>query len=114
MVSAAVRSKVVVLLFLIHSLLVLPLYVGACFVMQYLVSFQVLQQGAEVIKLFFMLNSAEHKFLTAHNVKMPRIVGILTFITMINTTSERLKAINFFICRYFSLYERLKFRTQLS
>ena len=32
----------------------------------------------------------------------------------INTTSERLKAINFFICRYFSFYEQLKFRAQLS
>ena len=45
---------------------------------------------------------------------MSTIVGILTFISMINTTSERLKAINFFICRYFSHYEQLKFRAQLS
>ena len=45
---------------------------------------------------------------------MPTIVGILTFISMINTTSERLKARNFFICRYFSFYEQLKFRAQLS
>ena len=29
-------------------------------------------------------------------------VGILTNISMINTTSERLKARNFFICQYFS------------
>ena len=29
---------------------------------------------------------------------------------MINTTSERLKARNFFNCRYFSFYEQLKFR----
>ena len=33
---------------------------------------------------------------------LPTIVGILTFISMINTTSERLKARNFFIPRYFS------------
>ena len=33
---------------------------------------------------------------------------------MINTTSERLKARNFFNCRYFSVYEQLKFRAQLS
>ena len=33
---------------------------------------------------------------------------------MINTTSERLKATHFFICRDFSVYEQLKFRTQLS
>ena len=50
----------------------------------------------------------------ANNVKMPTIVGILTFISMINTTSEILKARNFFICRYCSFYEKLKFRAQLS
>ena len=33
------------------------------------------------------------------NVKMPTIVGILTFISMINTRSERLKARNFYICQ---------------
>ena len=38
------------------------------------------------------------------NVKMPTIVGILTFISMINTTSERLKARNFFIHRLFFVY----------
>ena len=47
------------------------------------------------------------KFILLINVKMPTIVGILTFISMINTTSERLKARNFFICRYFSFYEQL-------
>ena len=45
---------------------------------------------------------------------MPTIVGILTFTSMINTTSERLKARNFFICRYFSVYEQVKFRAQMS
>ena len=33
---------------------------------------------------------------------------------MINTTSERLKARNFFICRYSSFYEQDKFHAQLS
>ena len=45
---------------------------------------------------------------------MPTIVGILTFISMINTTSERLKAIHLFICWDFSFYEQLKFHAQLS
>ena len=62
----------------------------------------------------FILNSAEHEIYPFINVKMPTIVGILTFISMINTTSERLKARSFFICRYFSAYEQLKFRAQLS
>ena len=45
---------------------------------------------------------------------MPTIVGILTFISIINTTSERLKARSFFFCRYFSFYEQLKFHAQLN
>ena len=63
-------------------------------------------------KTFSMLNSAEHEIFHAH-VKMPTIVGILTYISTIKTTSERLKARNFFISRYFSFYEQLKFRAQL-
>ena len=45
---------------------------------------------------------------------MPTIVGILTFISMINATAEWLKALNSFICWYFSFYEQMKFRAQLS
>ena len=45
---------------------------------------------------------------------MSTIVGILAFISMINTTSESLKARNFFICQYFSFYEQLKVCIQLS
>ena len=48
------------------------------------------------------------------NGKMPTIVGILTLISMINTTSERLKARKLIICRYFSFYEQLKFCIHLS
>ena len=61
-------------------------------------------------KTFFMLNLAEHKIYHAQFT----IVGILTFINKINTTSERLKARKFFICRYFIFYEQLKFRATLS
>ena len=35
-----------------------------------------------------MLNSAEQENNPAHKFKIPTIVGILTFISMINTTSE--------------------------
>ena len=45
---------------------------------------------------------------------MPTIVGILTFMSIIDTTSERLKARNFFNCPYFSFYIQLKFTAQLS
>ena len=61
-------------------------------------------------KLFSCSTQLSAKFILLINVKMPTTVGILTFISMINTTSERLKARYFFICRYFSFYEQLKFR----
>ena len=70
--------------------------------------------GPEVIKLFSCSTQLSKKFILLINVKMPTIAGILTFISMINTTSESLKARNFSICWYFSFYERLKFRAQLS
>ena len=57
--------------------------------------------GFEVINIFSCSTQLSTKFILLINVKMPTIVGILTFISMINTTSERLKARNFFICRYF-------------
>ena len=41
------------------------------------------------------------KFIMLMNVKMPTIVGIVTFISMINRTSERLKARNIFIYPYY-------------
>ena len=70
--------------------------------------------GPEVIKLFPCSTQLSTKFILLINVEMPTIVGILTLISMINTTPERLNARNFFICRYFSFYEQLKFCAQLS
>ena len=70
--------------------------------------------GLKVIKLFPCSTQLPMKFILLINVKMPTIVGILTFISKINTTSERLKARNSFICRYFSFYQQLKFHAQLS
>ena len=43
------------------------------------------------------------------NVKMPTIVGILTFISMINTTPESLKARKVYNFQYFRCYEQFKF-----
>ena len=68
--------------------------------------------GTEVIQLFSYTTQLSTKFILHINAKM-QIVGILTFISKINTTSERLKARKFFICLYFSFYEQLKFRAQL-
>ena len=68
----------------------------------------------EIINFFPCSTQLSTKFILLINVKMPIIVGILTFISMISTTYERLKARNFYIHRYFIFYEQLKFRAQLS
>ena len=51
---------------------------------------------SEVIKSFFMLNSIK--------VKIPTIASILTFISIINTTSETLKAAESKKSLYFSAF----------
>ena len=66
------------------------------------------------IKLFSCSTQLSTKLLLFINVKMPTIFGILTFISMINKTSERPKARNLLICWFFNLYDLLKFRAQLS
>ena len=48
--------------------------------------------GPKVIKLFSCSTQLSMKFIMFINVKMPRIVGILTFINLINITPEMLKA----------------------
>ena len=58
--------------------------------------------GLEVIKLFSWSTQLSRKFIMLINVKMPTIVGILTFISMINTPSESLKAKKVFIFSFFS------------
>ena len=70
--------------------------------------------GPKVIKLFSCSTHLSTKFILHINIKMPTIVGILTFISMINTISERLKARNVFIYLYFSFYEQFKVRAHLS
>ena len=74
---------------------------------------QTLKTGSKVIKKISYSTQLSTKFILLINDKMPPTIGILTFISMINTTSEILKARNFFICLYFSFYEQLKFRAQL-
>ena len=72
------------------------------------------QKSLDQRMLFSCSAQLSTKLILLMNVKMPTIVGILTFISIINTTSERLKARNFFTVRYFSFYEHLKFCAQLS
>ena len=66
-----------------------------------------------VIKLFSCSTQLSMKFTMLINVKMPTIVGILTFVSMINATYESLKARKVLIFQHFSFYEKLKFHAQL-
>ena len=50
-----------------------------------------MDSGTEVIKLFSCSTQLNTKFILLINAKMPINVGLLTFISVINTTSERLK-----------------------
>ena len=70
--------------------------------------------GPEIIKHFLCSTQLSTKFILLIDVKMPTIAGILTFMSMKNTTSERLKSRHFFICRYFRFYAQLKFNAKLS
>ena len=70
--------------------------------------------GSEVINLFSYSTQLTSKLILLINVKMPTSVGILTFISMTDTTYERLKARHFFMCRYFSFCEQFKFRAQVN
>ena len=65
--------------------------------------------GPEGIKLFLYSTQLSTRSILLINVNMPTFVGILKCISMIDTTSESLKARNFFVCWYFSSYEQLKF-----
>ena len=62
--------------------------------------------GPKIIKLLCS-TQVSMKFIMLINVKMPTNVGILTFISMINTTSESLKAGKVFIFHHFTIYEQL-------
>ena len=51
--------------------------------------------GSESIKHFSCSTQLRMKFIMLINVKMPTIVGILTFMSIISTTFESLKYLNF-------------------
>ena len=51
-----------------------------------------MRPGPKVITLFSCSTQMSMKFIMLINVKMPTIVGILIFMSMINTASECLKA----------------------
>ena len=54
------------------------------------------------------------KFIVGFLTFTTTIVGILTFISRMNTTSESLTARKVFIVRHFTSYQYLKFHAELS
>ena len=64
-------------------------------------------------KAFLYSSQLGMKFIMLINVKMPLIVGSLIFISMINKTSETLKARKVFTFQHFSFYEKAKSHGQL-
>ena len=75
---------------------------------------EILKTGPEVIQLLSCSTQLSMKFIMLINVKVPTIVGILTFINRIDTPYKCIKQENPFIYRYFSFYEQLKFPAQLN
>ena len=62
-----------------------------------------------------MLNSTEHEIFPLINVKMPAIVGILTFMSGKNSIlGLSVPKKNVFLYIYFYSYEHLKFHAELS
>ena len=53
-------------------------------------------------KTFLWSTQLSMEFIMLINVKMPAIVGILTLISMINTTSESLKVRKIYIFQHFN------------
>ena len=66
------------------------------------------------IRFFSCSTQLSIKFIMLINVKMSTIVGIFTFISMINTTTEKVKARKIFIFQKFRFYEQMKCHAQLS
>ena len=69
-----------------------------------------MKPGLEVINLFSCLSQTDHeKFILLINVKMSKIVGILTFISRINITFVCFKQEN----TPFTFNEQVKFHAHL-
>ena len=65
-------------------------------------------------KTLFMSTHLSMKFIKLIHVKVSTIEDILTFMSLINTTSKSLKARKVLIFHHLRFYEQLKFHDQLS
>ena len=61
-----------------------------------------------------MLSSVEHEIFLLINVKVPTIVGILTFMSQKNSLLGLAEPEKSWISRYFQTYEHLQYHAQLS
>ena len=68
-----------------ESIFVIPLLLKRKDIQSYFVEKFLLSTVPKVIKLFSCSTQLSTKFILLINVKIPTIVGILTFISMINT-----------------------------
>ena len=68
--------------------------------------------GLEVINLFSCSAKLRLKFILLINVKMPTIVGILTFISRINYSLMEFVPVFSTDFGYFTIYEQFKFHAQ--
>ena len=65
--------------------------------------------GLDLIKQFSCSTQLSNEIHPAYNVKMPTIVGILTFINRMKTTSENFKArTNLYFCHHFLPFIEIK------
>ena len=69
--------------------------------------------GSDIIKLISCSTELNMKIIMLIKIKMPTMVGILTFMSMKNTTSVSLKVRTVFIFHDSNFNEQLKFDAQL-
>ena len=75
-----------------------PCSTAECIILIHAILCYIRGADPKVIKRFPRSTQMSTKFI------LPKHIGILTFISMIYTTSERLKARNLFICQYLRFY----------
>ena len=91
-----------------------PVLLGVCVLLPAVYVDLHVNSGPEFIKLCSCSAKLSIKFIMLINIKMPTIVGILIFISMINKISASLKARKVFSFQHFSFHEQLKLCVQLS
>ena len=77
-------------------------------------TYMVSYAGIRVVKLFPCSIQLIMPFILLINVKMPTVVGILTFISRMDIVFESFKAGQILVFQHFSFSDQFKFPAQLS